>query len=198
MATIHRVRVGLTGLPGLPGVSTFYANAGPDMLVPLRDFYDFQKASFPAGLTIQVENVGDIIDDATGTLVGTWSTTPVAAVQGTSPAIYAAPSGACINWLTNVVSGGRRLRGRTFLVPLGAAEYQTDGTLTPAFMAALTQAAATFQVATVATFLVWGRPRLASPATATRPAVAARAGTSALVTASAFKDKVAVLRSRRD
>lgn len=198
MAVIHRVRVVFTGLPGLPGVSTFYGNAGADMIGPLHDFYESLKNNMPAGMNAQVENFGDAIEDTTGTLVGSWTGTAQPVVTSTVSGLYAAPIGACINWLTNTVSSGRRLRGRTFYVPLLATQYDTNGSLGAGFLGALTTACATLQVATVATFVVWRRPRAAKPADGSRPAVTARPGSSALVTASSFKDKTAVLRSRRD
>lgn len=198
MVNIQRVRVAFTGLRGLPGVSTFYATAGADMISPLRDFYAALNGNFPIGMTTVVENFGDIIEDSTGALTGTWSGAVSAAVVSTTSQTYAAPVGACVNWLTGQVIGGRRLRGRTFIVPLVSGTYQGDGTLTPEFLGELNTARANFTNAVGTTFLVWGRPRLAVPATPTHKAVTARLGASALVTSSLVKDRCAVLRSRRD
>lgn len=198
MPNIHRVRVALTGLPGLPGVSTFYATNGPDLQDPLHDFYDAIAGSLPTGLTVQVEPSGDVIDVATGTLTGTWNGASIPPVACVGTGVYAAPAGAAISWLTNTVIDGRKLRGRTYMVPLVSAEYQTDGSLRPAFLTTLTSVVASLLTATSSNFQVWGRPREFRAATGTLPELAARNGAAAAVAAADFKDKVAILRSRRD
>jgi hypothetical protein len=92
--------------------------------------------------------------------------------------------GSCISWLTGAVHGTHQLRGRTFVVPLNSGSYDTDGSLTST---ALNRArtAATALVAS-GEFGVWGRP------------VAGANGLWSQALASNVRDKIAVLRSRRD
>lgn len=198
MVAIERVRVSLTGFKGGPGVSTFYAvNAGA--LVPaLHAMYDALRTKMPLPVTINVENSGDILEATTGELQGSWSVAPVTQLLGVSAAAYSAPSGACLTWLTTTVANGKRVKGRTFLVPMQGDAYDTDGSLAATVVPYLNAVANDFVVAGAANFCVWHRPFLGSPATATKPARPAFAGSRVLVTGSRVLDKVAVLRSRRD
>lgn len=192
MARIQRLRVGLNGLPGLPGVSTFYGVSADGMGATLRAFYASISAYFPANLVIQVEGSGDVIEATTGQLVDTWTGGPKAAVQGTGVGAYAAPTGAAITWNTGTVLDGSRVRGRTFLVPLTTASYDLLGSIEAGTLAALQSAATDVATFEAGNFAIWHRPRLVS---ATLPA---RSGSFAFVNSAVVRDKAAVLRSRRD
>lgn len=192
MAVINRVRAALTGFPGGPGVSTFYC-LNPNTFLPLlRDMYFNNSVTMPFGVTVTIENTGDVIDSTTGVLTNTWTAAPVVFVQGQGGAGYSAPSGACVTWTTGTILDGTRLRGRTFLVPLTGDSYQSDGSLDPVTLTRLRDNAASLVNAAAANFVVYHRPiaagKLHGP----------RAGGHSVVTGSLVRDKVAVLRSRRD
>ena len=106
--------------------------------------------------------------------------------MGTGAVGAAAGVGACVSWLTGGIVGGRRLRGRTFLVPLHNSTYDTDGTFTSGVLTALTA----FQTAMRAAgpLAVWHRP--------TTPG--GTDGTSYGVIGARVRDRVAFLSSRRD
>jgi hypothetical protein len=152
----------------------------------------------PVNTSVQVESGGDTIDDATGELVGAWSIAPAAGYAGANASPYAAPAGACITWLTPDILDGRRIKGRTFIVPIGSGFFQTDGSLTGAGITAIATPAAAYVAALAGNGVIWHRPRAARAADGSRPAVTARAGGHGIVNGSVVADKVAILKSRRD
>ena len=198
MANIDRVRVALTGFPGGPGVATMYGLSGPALFPFVVALWGHLAVVMPPDVSIRVEPSGDTINDADGTLTGGWSIAPVTGVVGAAAGAYAAPAGACITWLTSDILDHHRVKGRTFVVPLGLANYEADGTLTSGTATGLATAGAEFVTGTAGNAVVWHRPRKARAATLTLPARVARVGGHAIITGSRVADKVAVLRSRRD
>jgi len=198
MTNIQRIRVALTGFVGGPGVATFYALDAPTALPSLRTLWGALAVSMPTSVSIKVLASGDTIEDTTGVLVGAWAAADAAGVVGADGSTYPAPVGACISWLTSTIFDGKRLKGRTFVVPMGGGSYQLDGTINAANITTFTNAAQAYVAAQVANALVWHRPRAAKPADGSRPAVTARAGGSAAITQGLCVDKAVVLTSRRD
>jgi hypothetical protein len=139
----------------------------------------------PADVHIQVENAGDIIEDSTGTLTGAWSAASVAVVNGSSSDPYSGPSGAVVDWMTDTIAAGRRLRGRTFLVPWSGTDYQNDGTLAGSAITAIQDAADALIASQSTSFVVYHRGTGSD-------------GSNGLVTSARVPDLAAVLRSRRD
>ena len=159
-----------------------------DMATAISAVHTFWSAiapQLPGDVHIQVQNFGDVISDTTGELVDSWSADPVAVVNGGSGSKYAAPVGACVNWHTETVVGGRRLRGRTFLVPIESASFQTDGSLDNEARANLQGWADSLVSSESSSFVVWHRGTGSD-------------GTFGLITAAQVPDKAVVLRSRRD
>lgn len=197
MTEIRRVRCGMTGFIGAPGVATFYFLDTDTAVASLKTFWDSVGAMMPATVTIQVENTGDILEDTTGEITGSWASDVVAASPGGSDGSYSAPSGAIVSWETNTYLDGRRLRGRTFVVPLSGNQYQTDGTIVNGSLTALAGFGITLITEQSDSLVVWHRPRTAKAADGSRPAVAARAGGHGLVNSCRVPDRAAVLSSRR-
>lgn len=154
---MNRARVEWTGATGLPGVSTFYF---PDTLTDvsaLVAFFNAIKALFPGGLTWAVPPGGDVIDEATGELEGGWTATGSGNVAATGGTVnYLAGAGMTVQWNTNSVINGRRVRGRTFLAPTIAGCFENDGTPTAANITTVTTAGNTLVTATG--MYVWHRP----------------------------------------
>lgn len=198
MAQMHRVRTGMTGKPGSPGVATMYFYNLNTALASVRAFWVAVAPIMPTGLSLQVESVGDIIDDATGDLVGAFSKPAVAPVVATGAGVYAAPVGAVINWHTETIADSHRVRGKTFIVPLHGEAFDIDGSLAATTVGYLAAAAQALQFEQSLDFVVWHRPYAGRAATPTLPAKLAHLGSSALVTSSSVPDKAVVLRSRRD
>src|ERR1044071_8201166 len=139
---MQRVRCHWTGFPGAPGVNTlFFDDAPADPAPALHTFFDSIKTLLPTSVTVSIDNTGDLINEATGILSGTWSGTAGASVTGTVSALYAGASGACVDLVTSTVIGKRRLQGRMFLVPLCTDAYQSDGTIATSALGTLQAAA---------------------------------------------------------
>lgn len=191
---IHKVSAQWSGFTGAPGYTNFYftpftgggdAQAAVDRV---RAFFFALVNVIPTGVTIQVSPTVEIIDEATGSLTGYIDATQPPIVTGASGGtMYVGPSGAVINWLTATVRAGRRVRGRTFIVPLRTTMFDTQGTLTADALGFIRAAA---NVLTTGDFeqqlVVWSRP------------VGGAGGVAAPVIGSRVPDLAAVLRSRRD
>lgn len=141
---------------------------------------------------VSVEALAEVeeINESTGDLIGFWTTPSNATRFGTAAAGvgWSAPSGAVISWQTGGVRNGRRIRGRTFVVPLSTSVYDASGTLTAIALTALNNAANALTGGSDLTdFRVWGRPTVAAPAS----------GQSAVVLGHRVPDMAAILRSRR-
>nr|CRY96700.1 hypothetical protein [uncultured prokaryote] len=191
---ITRVTALWTGFTGAPGYSNFFFSAfGAGDFVNaetarVRGFFDAMKASLPSTVTVQVQQEAAILDEASGDLISyAQAEEPVVSVKGTASGAYSAPAGAVVTWNTETVARGRRLRGRTFIVPLGNIAYDPDGSLLSTAIANLNAgAAALIGDGTGPQAVIWSRPRTGSD------------GSIGPITSSRVADKVAVLRSRRD
>jgi hypothetical protein len=126
-------------------------------------------------------------DEASGALLAiTAIGTPPATHNGGGGTTGPSPTGACISWTTGGINRGRLVRGRSFVVPLAAAYYDGNGSLTTPCTTQLQLAATHLIGATGIPFSVWSRPRLGAGGAI----FAALTGT--------VHDQAAVLRSRRD
>lgn len=190
MATLHRLVIGWQG-PMVIGnaVSVMHWDGSDNPAPPVAAVaaaFDAAAALFPIDLTITVPGTGDTIDDTTGELTGVWTAAGGDTTTGTTAFGSAAGVGACITWNTGGIVNGRRLRGRTFIVPIHAQNYATDGTLVTSSLSALQTLANSLQAA--GPMGIWHRPTT----------VGGSDGTSYGVISNKVRDKVAFLSSRRD
>jgi hypothetical protein len=192
MVNIQRIRIGTTGFPGAPGLTTFYAIDASAALPELKGLCADFCATMPDDVVFDYPVVGDIIDPLDGTLVGEWTAASRAGDTGAQIGVYAAPSGCSVTWETGDIMDGHRLRGRTFFVPLAAAVYQTDGSIDNTVLTSMNVSVGVHQTAMAGNLVIWHRPRAVSTA---HPV--ARAGGYGDVVSGHVADKVAVLRSRR-
>ncbi len=191
---ITRVTAEWSGFSGAPGYSNFYFAAfGSGDAVDLevarvRALFNAIPTYIPSGVSVRVLQEAAILDESSGELLGySQATTQPSQVTGTGIGSWSAASGAVLTWNTETIARGRRLRGRTFLVPLAVAAYDTSGTLAQAFMtAATTGANALIGDGTGPTAVIWSRPR------------GGAGGSAGPITSSRVADRVSVLRSRRD
>lgn len=191
---IFRVTARWTGFTGAPGYSNFHfqgstPTAGPDGERSLvHQFFTAAATNLTAGTRIQVMPEVQVFDEASGAMTGiVVDSTELELVAGTSSGNYVGPAGAVINWNTSAVVNGRRLRGRTFLVPLTGSRFDMDGTLTSTAVTSLNNAAAILSGAGFGSgFGIWSRP------------VGGGSGAFGEVTSHSIPDMAAVLRSRRD
>lgn len=181
-----------SGWSGGPGYTTFYGGADDTALgaanfqAAVGDFFDAIANLIPTGITVTVENSYRVLNVATGQLISESSTPGNPRVTaGTGNAAFAAVAGMCVNWLTGV-SAGRRLRvGRTYLIPLTAFIWQTDGTVTDTVVSEVLTAANTLQQDARAALVVWKRPK------------GGAGGVASTVTGVRVPDEGVILRSRR-
>jgi len=194
MTSLNRVVIEWSGSCVVGRAVTVLHYSASDNVAPpvaaIRAAFSSQAAILPSGVSVQVPGSGDVINDADGSLVGVWSAATPAVVTGGGVGSPAAGVGACIGWTTggivNGAKGPRKLRGRTFIVPLAGNAYESNGTLTSAYLGSLDDIASQLQAA--GPLAIWHRP---TSATATD-------GNSYGVISHKVRDKVAFLSSRRD
>lgn len=187
MVAISRVSVQFSGSAVVgPSSASFFTTGQPlDFQLPLKALWTALKSSMPSSCTITVPAVGETFDDATGQLIELWTAgTPMVANGGGNEA-FARGVGGRLVWNTNGLTNNRRVRGSTFVVPLVAGAYDTDGTLSNAMLSGWNTVVETFVAATSTDFSIWTRP------------INGAGGKSSGVTGFAIPDKIATLRSRR-
>jgi len=147
-------------------------------------------AVLPNVVKVQALSEVEEINEGTGDLIGFWNGPAKAERAGTASAAagWAAAAGAVISWSTASVRNGRRMRGRTFVVPLSNECWDVDGTIKAVPMTSLNNAALALRTGSdVTQFAVFGRPT----------AVGASDGMASPVYAHRIPDMSAILRSRR-
>lgn len=196
---ITRITARWGGFAGAPGYSNFYFSSGfldggifgeeAELLAGrVADAFEALSPVLPRNVTIDIEPEVAVIDSDTGVAQSFTSIDPPEVDLPTGSAQpFAGPAGAVVTWRTNDLRNGRRIRGRTFLVPLSTTAYQEDGSLTTIALNAVRG----FGDAMVGNALqgdlgVWSRPQ------------GGAGGVFASVVSFTVPDKVAVLRSRRD
>lgn len=185
MASLYRLTVRMDGWPGAPGYMTFYALTATPFRSAVIAFVDDVRESMPSVISLTVPNQIDVLEDSTGELQGIETEGTEYQAFGTAVGTFAAPAGACVTWITNAFVNGRRVRGRTFLVPLQGAAFQADGTIASATLTALRDAA--IDLFTACDLAVWHRPTTPSGSD----------GSAHEVTGSSVADRAAILTSRR-
>ena len=188
MAGIARLRVQWAGSPVTgPSISTFYSNAsgGVGLADAVLDFFDATKTLFPFNLQWTVPSNGDVIQDTTGDLTGTWSSPGEGGTVTTSGAAnWTQGVGTRIVWNTAGLFHGRRVKGSTFLVPLWSGAYEGAGNITAATISTL-QSAGNALIAAHPDLVVWSNPRGGSD------------GEVNVISSCTVPDAVSWLRSRR-
>lgn len=191
---ITRVTATWTGFSGAPGYTNFFFSAfGGGDVVDLEvarsvAFFQAVRSALPVAVTVSVSPEVAILDEASGDLInyGLAEESP-AGITGSGTGVYSAPTGAVVTWNTDTIARGRRLRGRTFLVPMSGGGFQADGTLSSQTITALQNGAeALVGDGSGPTAVIWSRPRGGS------------GGSMGPITSYRVPDRAAVLRSRRD
>lgn len=186
MAIINRLRVSWNGQTALPGLSTFYFHpVDTSAVADVAAFFDGIRGLFASGLTWTIPGTGDQIESTNGQLTGTWALPGGAQVNSNniSPN-FAAGVGARVQWNTDIVAAGRRVRGSTFLTNLAVGNFDNQGTIDSGAVGTLSAAANA--LALVGSLVVWSRPRASLPN-----------GTLAEIVSATVPDRVTALRTRR-
>lgn len=192
--TILRITAEWNGFRGAPGYSNFYFDGqtaieeDPEAAaLALKTFFDAVAGKIPGGVSVTIRPTADNVDETTGAIVGQVDFVAPSASNGTGTTSYSAASGAVVNWNTTAYRNGRRVRGRTFLVPLSTEAYDANGDLATTALNALRPAAtALVDNPGPAPLMVWSRPGASGP------------GEAHPVTSATVPDFGAILRSRRD
>lgn len=191
MGEIGRVTVVQQGYTGAPGYTNLHFFGDPMSPSTAQDAVDDTYAFFNAlgagmggAWVFSINPDVPIYDVATGALQRIETTTPSAQSVFAGGGAYSAGVGAVVQWTTAAVHLTKRLRGRTFIVPLAGAAYDATGTISSTTLSNYRTAANT--LAAVANFGVWGRP------------VGGSGGVWSAATGASIRDHVAWLSSRRD
>lgn len=188
-----RVTTQWGGFPGAPGYTNLYFGEGANAqsaanaaVAAVHAFWDSFKGSMPAGVTLTVLPDVAQINSNSGQASGIFAISPAPTViAGAAAGPYAGGTGACITWVTAGFVNGRQVRGRTFVVPIPASLYGSDGTLADAMRDLLAASATALRDTPGVELLVWHRGGLLS------------ASTVHPVVSSYVRDRAAILRSRR-
>ena len=202
MARIIRLKINWTGFQGAPGYTNlhFESVAGAaidqatvnDAVAITQTWISSWRAYTPVLCFTGLDPTITELDEQSGAIEAFWTATVTAAAAGSSGGAYAAGSGACVTWSTDGVWNGRRVKGRTFIVPIGSTGLQDDGTLATTPLAAWRTATNTFAgAANLARLVVWRRPAVVLGETIPN-------GGAYDVNSTVINDKIAQLRSRRD
>jgi hypothetical protein len=149
ISTVTAIWSGFTGSPGYTLFRFAELDTGAKLNAAgaaMRAFLSTIATSMASGAsawTIQVQGLVQHHDIGTGNLQGesTMGTVPnVITGSGTAGQAYAGGSGAVVHWTTGATHNGRKIRGRTFLVPLLLGAFSADGTITTGLITSLTTA----------------------------------------------------------
>lgn len=213
MAELMRVKMRWQGFQGAPGYSVFHfqdqaGDGSPATVIQgmvdaahgrIWNFANNIKTLLPNVVQLVVEPDVEVIESTDGRLLDVRTAPSKVMLTGSAgeTSVYSAASGAVINWRTAVVRKRRRIRGRTFVVPLASTCYETNGTLNTSCMAILNTEAATLTAQTTEPDLgIYARPTRTKNTDGTWKTNSD--GEWAVVRSHTVPDMTAVLRSRRD
>lgn len=197
MPSIYRLTAIWSGFQGAPGYTRMTFQGLVDDTkrnaagLAMRTFFYNLTQFGPTGSSVSVQTNVQEFDVGTGVLLNEVAMTsppaPVANGAGVNP--YAAGSGYSIGWKTTSIFNGRRIAGRTYMVPaLGC--FENDGSLSTAAISQIGTAANAL-IADTADFSVWAKQMT----TAVPPVQIG--GQASSVTSYVLKDQASQLRSRR-
>lgn len=187
-----------TGFTGAPGYTRMKWNGDlttDDLALAAgkqHAFFASINPYLPADVTISWDGQSQTYDDQ-GVLTDAQEYTPPGNVTGASPSNVAGPAGVVVRWLTGSYQLGRRIVGRTFVVPLATNAYEPNGSMEEVALSVI-QGAADNLVAGDPLLAIFSHPM----DTKTDPPTPKAPPITAIATSAQVKDKVAVLRSRRD
>jgi hypothetical protein len=202
---IYQTTTTWAGASGLPGYTNLFFDApGVDVAAEIvsvadavADFWNALSPGLASGVTLTTSAEIRQLDPATGALETLWAISPSPSpVGGGGSGVGPSPAGGCISWNTGEVHAGHVVRGRTYLVPIALNVFQSDGTLTSGFVTIMNDAAVGLIGHSGPDFVIWSRPVASDPDHV--PPIVGHSGAAFPAVTGVAKDKVAVLRSRRD
>lgn len=190
MANVARFQVEWQGLPGGLGVSSFYVSGDgtsgqASWLTAVQELFRDFAQYVPEEVIWRLIPEVSVFDAATGLLQSVRGTPAFPGEAGFAAGVWSAASGARLDWHTGQVVAGKRMTGRTYVVPLASNGFSAVGGLSSAAIIDLQAAANTYLSAVTAggeVPVVWSRLN----------------GDTYPITTVAVPPQGSVLRSRRD
>jgi len=202
MASVFRTTALWQNFIGAPGYTKFSfievtGDAGAvAVTAAMRAFFQTLVSFIPTAITVQVQPEVQEYDEASGVLLNeTIASVTPAVVTGTGAGAYAGGSGMFIGWKTGSIWQGRRVQGRTFIVPATGA-YDANGTLTTGAITALKSAGDALVADPSSVFAVWAKLMSTPTTPAEKPEQIGGAAFQVLSTL--VRDQASQLRSRRN
>jgi hypothetical protein len=124
----------------------------------IRAWFNTLVGLFPDEVSITFDT--EVLElDVTGNLLAVYAVTPPAQVTGTQSTTYNRAAGIRVDWGTGVILSGRRLTGRTYLVPVSSGAFDANGLVTSATVSAIQAANSTLLTSLdlVGNLGVWSR-----------------------------------------
>jgi len=196
--TIRQYPVRWTGLVGGTGYSFFYTSTAVDISGVISPMFDSIKAFFPAPLIWVFDGFYRELDEGSGVLTNTVQNAPAGSVAATGTNAYAPSQGGQIVWKTNGFPHGRRIVGRTYLVPMHSSYYGVNGLITATTVATINAAADALRSRSGNEMCVWHRPIVDKNLPPTDPNYVKRIGSKWPIVATSVPQKATQLASRRD
>lgn len=158
---LARLRATWTGSQVVgPSVTTFYFDAAAGGFpAAVKGLFTALAAQIPSGVQITVPNSGDILDSASGALVGTWSEPGGGVVSGTGTGTFILGTGYRMVWNTNGIRNRRHVRGTTFIVPVVSSVFDASGRITGPAQTVIANAQSAYLTAVGTSGRVWSRPK---------------------------------------
>lgn len=164
MPSVYRVGATWNGFQGSPGYTRFsWQELSSDTNrnaagAAIRQFFFAQAAHFLTTWTITIDAEIQEFDMGTGQLIGAAAMPTVPSpVAGThSTAAYAGGSGYSVGWRTGEIFNGRRVQGRSFIVP-AVDVYESNGTMTSTAIATATAAGNALIASGINGFSIWAK-----------------------------------------
>lgn len=176
-----------TGSPVVgPGATVLHSAVGDEgnLVAAYNTFLNAVKANLPTGTVVSSPTAGNVLDEASGDVVSSWSLGAAGPVSMTGGTSWVNGVGMRVTWPTIGFVSGRRVVGSTFLVPLVSGAYEGAGNITPTVMTAVTTAAVAMGT-TPNALRIYSRP------------TPGHAGISYPALTGVVPDKVSWLRTRR-
>lgn len=183
-----RVRVVFAGVPGTPWLATHYfsgdGTGGEAQLAvdAVRDFWLAVDNFMVNTVSWSTESAVAVMTTSPGTVTGLISTTVRSGAGGTAATLLPGMTNWIVNWRTGSFSGGRELRGKTYVPGPTESDNDTNGVPSGGSRTAIQTAADTLHAVATPSLQVWSRKN----------------GVSSGVIAASVPAKWGSLRSRRD
>lgn len=184
MVTLGRTQTVLTGVAGAPYYSNLYWDTGysaAEAVEHTAELWEILDNRIVNEVAWEVSGIVEYFDDSDGIIIGAVVTDAVVGAGEAGGEMLPSSTQVLVKWRTGVYSGGREIRGRTF-VPALDVFMNDEGSVEAVARGDLSDELATWLGGLAFPPRIWSRTH----------------GDSAVVAAAEVWEQFAVLRSRRD